>query len=54
MGTILLREWRAAFGMAARATKFLILAATAAAGTAQAQTPRSLAVRRSRSFKQRC
>ena len=35
----LLREWRVAFGMAARAAKILLLAATAAAGTAQAQTP---------------
>ena len=39
MLTTLLREWRAAFGMAARAAKILLLAATTAAGTAQAQAP---------------
>ncbi len=52
MVTVLLQEWRAAFGMAARVAKILLLAATAAAGTAQAQTPRSLAVRGSRSRQQ--
>jgi polyvinyl alcohol dehydrogenase (cytochrome) len=35
----LLRKWRAAFGMGARVAKILLLGASAAAGTAHAQTP---------------
>jgi polyvinyl alcohol dehydrogenase (cytochrome) len=38
MLTILLLEWRAAFGMGARFAKILILGASAAVGTAHAQT----------------